>query len=114
MYRTLRVAAFAVLVAATDASGAEPGNLECQATHTVSCEGVACRAEAPCGFIFATLNSLQLSQDTTLTASTSAMRLRIFGRTSMQPNNPLQPTCETHAPERWRWALKQKSLETLQ
>src|SRR5688572_6937039 len=47
MYRTLRVAAFAVLVAATDASGAEPGNLECQATHTVSCEGVACRAEAP-------------------------------------------------------------------
>jgi hypothetical protein len=44
MYRTLRVAAL-VLVAATDAGGDEPGNLECKATHTLECEGVVCRAE---------------------------------------------------------------------
>lgn len=47
MYRTLRVAAFLVLVAATVASGDEPGNLECKATHTLDCEGVVCRAEGP-------------------------------------------------------------------
>ncbi len=47
MYRTLRVAAFLVLVAATDASGDEPGNLECKATHGVDCQGVVCRAESP-------------------------------------------------------------------
>ena len=47
MYRTLRVAACLVLVAATGASGDEPRNLVCTATHMVNCEGVVCRAERP-------------------------------------------------------------------
>jgi hypothetical protein len=47
MNGTLRVAAFLVLVAATDAGGDEPGNLLCKATHGVDCEGVVCPAESP-------------------------------------------------------------------
>jgi hypothetical protein len=47
MYRTSRVAAGLFLVVATAASGREPGNLACSATHGVTCEGAVCRAERP-------------------------------------------------------------------